>query len=320
MVLESSLDLPFVILNIDIANELRLHKIKCTYVRKMLPNSKNLSKTGSHWLILEQDAPNEATRNCNGKNCWNLKTTHKILTNILVKMGQPVHDREPTDDLVTKFEKLAKKKIIVCLDEADQLKDTSVLYNLARSNTAVVLIANSEYLLATLDPRISSSLWLKHVRFKKYTANELLDILKERASYALKPNVADSSMLRIVAHIANGDARIALQTLRNAAKAAERKNMDKITINEIKDAIKDATLSKRSYHLTKLNAHERLLFGILEINGRMKSGQLYSEYCSQVDYPLKERAYRANMNRLAERGLVVAQGEGKGRVYCINHA
>lgn len=71
MISESNLDLPFVILNIDIANEKRLHKMKCAYVRqRMLPDSKKLHDTGSHWLLLEKDAPPESTRNCNGKNCW----------------------------------------------------------------------------------------------------------------------------------------------------------------------------------------------------------------------------------------------------------
>lgn len=251
-------------------------------------------------------------------NCWNVRTRHKILSNILVKMGQVVHSREPTDELATKFENLARKKIIVCLDEADQLKDISVLYNLARSNTAVVLIANTEYLLTMLEPRIASSLWLRKISFRKYTATELLDILKERAAYALRPNVIDNNLLRIVAHIAGGDARVALQTLKNAARAAERKNLDKIAIEEIKEAVKDAKLSKKSYHLAKLNAHERALYNILERNRKMKSGKLYSEYCNLVDRPLQERAYRANMSKLVERGLVVAQGEGKGRTYSIN--
>ncbi|MBI3841571.1 MAG: hypothetical protein HY295_00210 [Thaumarchaeota archaeon] len=68
----SNLSLPFVILNEDIANELRLHKIACTYVRETMdPDSKKENRTGSHWLILESGAPVKATRNCNGKNCWN---------------------------------------------------------------------------------------------------------------------------------------------------------------------------------------------------------------------------------------------------------
>jgi Cdc6-like AAA superfamily ATPase len=121
-----------------------------------------------------------------------------------------------------------------------------------------------------------------------------------------------------MSQIADGDARVALQTLRNAAKIAERKNLDKITIEEAKEAVKDARLSKRAYQIAKLGVHEGLLFEILERNGKTKSGRLYTEYCKLVDYPLQDRAYRANMERLVERGLVIAQGDGKGRLYLIN--
>lgn len=69
---DSKLGLPFVILNIDGANEPRLHKTACTYVRELMdPDSKHKNKTGSHWLILASDAPSDSTRNCNGKHCWN---------------------------------------------------------------------------------------------------------------------------------------------------------------------------------------------------------------------------------------------------------
>lgn len=173
----------------------------------------------------------------------------------------------------------AKRKIIVCLDEADQLKDTSVLYNLGRSGTSVVLVANNEYFFATLDPRISSSLWVKRIHLKKYNASELIDILKERSEYALRPNVIDNLVLRIISQIADGDARVALQTLRNAAKIAEKKNLERITIEEAKEAVKDARLSKRAYQVSKLSVHERMLYNILERNGKMKSGKLYDEYC-----------------------------------------
>lgn len=68
VLVDSGLSLPFVILNMDIANEPRIHKVRCRYAREeMDPDSKNENKTGSHWLILASDAPVAATRNCN---CW----------------------------------------------------------------------------------------------------------------------------------------------------------------------------------------------------------------------------------------------------------
>ncbi|MGI0059396.1 MAG: hypothetical protein ACREBJ_06470 [Nitrosotalea sp.] len=69
--IDSNLGLPFAILNKDIANENRLHKITCTYVRRsMEPDNKKENKTGSHWLVIA-DEVDTATKNCNGKHCWN---------------------------------------------------------------------------------------------------------------------------------------------------------------------------------------------------------------------------------------------------------
>ena len=82
--------------------------------------------------------------------------------------------------------------------------------------------------------------------------------------------------------------------------------------------MKDARLSKREYHVAKLGVHGRMLHDILERNGKMKSGKLYMEYCKMVDYPLQDRTYRANMERLVEKGPVIAEGDGKGSAYSIN--
>ena len=251
-------------------------------------------------------------------NCWNVRSRHKILSEILLQMNQMVHGRESIEELTKIFERVPKKRLVVCLDEADQLRDTSILYNLARNSVAVILIANSEFFLAELDPRVSSSLWLRRVEFKKYSATELTDILSERVEYSLKPGAIDDHVIHIISTVANGDARVALQTLRTAARLAERKGSAKISIDEMRGAVREARLSKRAYLITKLNPNERLLYGILEARGKTKSGTLYQDYRKQVDNPLQERAYRENMERLAEKGLVIALGTGRGRSYAIN--
>ena len=67
-------------------------------------------------------------------NCWKYRSTHDVLKEILLGFEMVIHGREKTSDLIKKFEKiLKKKKVIVCLDEVDQLKESSVLYVLARN-------------------------------------------------------------------------------------------------------------------------------------------------------------------------------------------
>lgn len=68
-------------------------------------------------------------------NCWKYRSTHDVLKEILLGFGMVIHGREKTSDLIKKFEKILKKrKVIVCLDEVDQLKESNVLYVLARKN------------------------------------------------------------------------------------------------------------------------------------------------------------------------------------------
>ncbi len=63
LLVNSNLSLPSMIINEDVANEPGLHKITCTYVRESMdPKSKDMNRTGSHWLILENEAPTTATK------------------------------------------------------------------------------------------------------------------------------------------------------------------------------------------------------------------------------------------------------------------
>jgi len=67
-------------------------------------------------------------------NCGKYRSTHDVLKEILLGFGMVVHGREKTSDLIKKFEKIFKKeKVIVCLDEVDQFKESSVLWVLARN-------------------------------------------------------------------------------------------------------------------------------------------------------------------------------------------
>ncbi|EHK01437.1 orc1/cdc6 family replication initiation protein [Candidatus Haloredivivus sp. G17] len=64
-----------------------------------------------------------------------------------------------TGELVDKFEEKAyDSPMVVVLDEADQIKDEKVLYDLSRfQNAAIILIANREDVFTDMDDRIRSS-------------------------------------------------------------------------------------------------------------------------------------------------------------------
>jgi Cdc6-like AAA superfamily ATPase len=248
-------------------------------------------------------------------NCWN-KSAHKIWEEILLQIGFVVHGRESTTELLRKFVKL-RKRVVVCLDEYDRLKQVNMLYDLIRNGCGLILISNDGHALRKLDSRIKSGLFLNEIEFKPYSREDVLSILKERVSHGFVNGAVNPSLLSFVASVCNGDARIGLQTLKVAAKDAESKGLGSVTIEEIRSAIKSTRRYKLSYLLRKLSDHERAIYEILRINKSVDSGKLYLEYCKAVKEPVVDRAYRKHMARMQELGLIKSDGSGRWKKYAL---
>ena len=249
-------------------------------------------------------------------NCWKYRSTHEVLKEILLNFQIPVHGRESTGELVNRLEKLIKKKkIIVCLDEVDQLNDFDVLYTLARNGFGLILASTHYHTLVNLPSRIKSSLALTEIEFPAYKPDELFDILKDRVQFSFKPNSIEDELVKIVSVTAEGDARVGLEILRRAGKKAEDKNLKRVTIEEIKQAVIEARRLKSSYSASKLNEHQKIIYEILGKKKRMPSGLLYREYCRLTKNPVVNRAYRNYIKRMVELGLVKAEGFGRWKSY-----
>lgn len=249
-------------------------------------------------------------------NCWSKRTSHKIMQEILQQLGQVIHGRESGSELTRRFEKM-KRRIAVCLDESDHISEPDILYDLARSSCSLMLISNQKSPLQKADPRIKSSLLLHEIEFKPYSAEEIREILRQRASYGIRPGAVDASLLSLASRLCNGDARVALQSLMIAAKEAESRGNEKIAVEDLKYAIKCSRKYRLSYLLGKLNEHQRTVFEILTIQKRMTSGELYAEYLRNMKNPLVSRSYRNHMQKMMELGLVKEKGTGRWKVYEI---
>ncbi|MEM2648500.1 MAG: AAA family ATPase [Candidatus Bathyarchaeia archaeon] len=251
-------------------------------------------------------------------NCWKYRSTHEVLKEVLLSFQIPVHGREPTSELIDKIENLAKKKrLIICLDEVDQLEDFDVLYILSRNRFGLILASTRYHALINLPSRIKSSLALTEIEFSAYRPDELYDILKDRVQFSFKPNSISNELIRIISVMAEGDARVGLEILRRAGKKAEDKGLSKVTIEEVKQAAKEARRLKASFFLSKLNEHQKIIYEILGKKKRMPSGLLYREYCKMVKNPVVDRAYRNYMKKMVDMGLVKVEGFGRWKVYEI---
>ena len=254
-------------------------------------------------------------------NCWQNHSRYRVLYRILEDLGRTadIHRRStPHDELTERLRTYDGPPCVVILDEADQLDDESVLYDLhALSDFSMLLIANDEEtLLAGVDERLASRLrGHEHVRFDRYGVEELTAILAARAKRGLAENAISRSELETIADAAAGDARVAISMLRSAARQATREEAEAITSEIVRRAIPDARSEVHRKSLDKLTSHQQTLYAIIEERGKIAPQNLYSAYRERVAEPKTDRTVRNYLRKMAHYDLVVAEGTSRDRTY-----
>ncbi len=294
--------------------------------------------TGKTGLILEliKELEEEAT-----KEGINLKTTYvncsenRTETVILLEvLNQLVQGKEYPKmgwnraKAIDEFNKVIDGlgcHVLVVLDEVDYvLKEAGddILYRLSRINTDIkspvssIMISNDVRVSDYIKPRTQSTIGRVKVIFAPYTAEELGDILKDRAGFAFKEGVVSEPVLKKIAEIEasrDGDARKALELLDNCAKSAIAKKRQKITLDLVDEA--DATLERDQMLnvIASLTQHQKLAYlAILnnqkKIMGGMDVYKLYLEACESYNIkPLTERRVRSFVVGLNEMGLIESE-------------
>jgi cell division control protein 6 len=246
----------------------------------------------------------------------------------------------PTDEVYNIFYKTLdseKQVVVLILDEIDQLVKKigdEVIYNLTRINTelknaqlAIVGISNDIMFADNLDPRVKSSLSEEELVFSSYNALQIQDILKKRATEAIKEGVLEEGVIAKCAAYAareHGDARRALELLRVAVELAERKGLLKITIKELDEAEekieKDRVLDIIT---TQPKQFQLVLYSILLIYDQRRqqniifTGEiyvLYKELCSKINLrPLTQRRVSDVIAEFDLLGMINAKVISKGR-------
>jgi len=135
-------------------------------------------------------------------NCEIVDTQYRLLATLAKHIGKEVPMTGwPTDQVFEEFKKTVDKEkrvVIIIMDEID-----------------------TEF----LDPRVKSSLGEEEIIFPPYDAEQIHDILEQRAGLAFKKGMLDETVTRLCAAFAaqeHGDARRALDLLRVSGEIAER--------------------------------------------------------------------------------------------------
>lgn len=271
-------------------------------------------------------------RSINGDyiNCWEHQSLYSIIDKIIEDFRILQAEKISTVLKIERFEKfLNDNPFVLILDNIDCLdpKDIDfILYNLCDlRKTGFVCIGYSMNFLLRLDDRVKSRLNPRIIECPVYSRKELFQILKERAEYGLEKDSWDDRILRKIVNLANGDARMAVQTLRNAANYAENEKSPRIKIKDLERGWIDARDLKINKILDSLSPHHRLIFEVVKNGKEVISGNLWHEYkkaCRRKKVkvvPLRTFAYYRD--QLTNMGLILskrARIRGNVRIYSVN--
>ncbi|MCF2138975.1 MAG: AAA family ATPase [Candidatus Lokiarchaeota archaeon] len=240
-----------------------------------------IAKTFGKMLLMSSEK-----RNLNIKyihiNCRKEKTPYNILNRIFFHLNCKFSSRGySVQELITFLEDYLKKSqiyLVLTLDELNylQFSNFNLIYSLSRLNEtnydrknfiSLIIIVRNLILLGNLDDSTKSTLQGNIISLKKYTKNQIIDILSARIKISIKQDVFSTELIEYIASQieSSGDIRKGLNIIRNSTKIAESKELDKVSKKEIDSALNNIIPNLQFDIIDSLNLHENiLLFSILD--------------------------------------------------------
>lgn len=263
---------------------------------------------------LERVAQRELDLEILHANCRNHDTSFKIFAHLL-----GIHARGTSmSEVFERFCARCHKKTVVVLDEVDLMspKDRrrEILYLLSRASQPflVIMLSNSPQVLKELDAATRSSLQPVPVHFKNYNAEQIHEILRDRARRGLH-RWAEADLSEIAAlttKFSNADARLAIKTLqchvtgrgKDLRTCFERARRD-LVVDLISD-LSDGTLSFLWAAATGESDFAR---------------SIYQRYCARSqqrhEKPFSYVHFHSNLSYLQSAGLVALVSTKQDRTY-----
>jgi len=247
-------------------------------------------------------------------NCRHHDTSFKIFAHLL-----GIHARGASmSEVFERFCARCRRKTVVVLDEVDLMspKDRrrEILYLLSRAAQPfmVMMLSNSPQVLKELDAATRSSLQPVPVHFKNYNADQIRDILRDRAQRGLHCwEEADlSEIAALTTKFSNADARFAIKTLQyhvtgratDLRACFERARRD-LVVDLVCD-LSDSTLAILWAAATGDSDFARSIY------------ERYCAHCRQRhEKPFSYVHFHSNLSYLQSAGLVALVSTKQGRTY-----
>ncbi len=271
-------------------------------------------------------------------NCEVVDTQYRLLASLARHFEKEIPMTGwPTDQVYTELKNALdsdKRIAIIILDEVDKLviKGDDVLYNLTRINSdlkkskvSLIGVTNDLKFTEFLDPRVKSSLGEEELIFPPYDANQLRDILRQRAEIAFKQSALEEMVIPLCAAYAareHGDARRALDLLRVSGELAERAKSPRVQEIHVKHAQEKIETDRVVEVVRTLPSQSKLILlsvVLLDHNGdsNLTTGEAYNIYkqmCRIIGIEvLTQRRVTDLISELDMMGILNATVVSKGR-------
>lgn len=256
-------------------------------------------------------------------NCRKYSSSYSILDRILNELRLGFGNARDRRIKLEKIERALKDRpAVIILDEIDflpQKERGSLIYSLCFGKIGLVCISEDRLALTSLNSRAKSRFHPLLIEFPQYQREELVEILRERASFGLASDSWEESILGEIAVLSNGDARTAIQTLRNAAELGQSRSSKGINVDHISRAFIDMNCIDKEGILKNLGEHCSILYGVIE-RKPVLSTELWETYlkeCRQRGIePAAKRTYSHYLNKMVRHKLIEFRtARVRGHVY-----
>lgn len=276
--------------------------------------------------------------------CKNLSSSYQVAVK-LVNEFRDRDDKIPTTgyppDTVYEFlwehlRDVDATHVLFVLDEVDAIgDDDDILYELPRANdngnvpvdetkVGVIGISNKFTFRDNLSARVKDSLCDEEIHFPPYDANQLGNILQQRAEKAFKDGVLNDDVIPLAAALAgqeSGSARQALKLLFKAGDLARSRDDEFVTVEHVREAEPKVKESQVRNELESLPTQSHLtLYALLVLDRQdelpAKSSDVYEVYevvAERIDADVKtDRTIRDRLSQLKLKGFLDVEEHNEG--------
>ncbi|MCP4708397.1 MAG: AAA family ATPase [Planctomycetes bacterium] len=246
-------------------------------------------------------------------NCWERDSLYEVLDQIITELKVfCAEEHRSTAKLERLQQNLGDQPLIILLDEIDKMPKSErsrVLYSLNDLKlTGLICISDNMNAFFEIEDRVRSRINPRTIGFSAYSAPAITEILTERARLAFSGDVCPAFLVKRIAAACSGDARVAIQTLRNAAESAEQKGHTVFQPSDISAGWHDSQTIKTEQVLARLSEDHRILYQIIQRAKDLLAPQLFSEYrqhCRRHQrQPVAERTFSSYVKQMERWGLL----------------